>query len=181
MKALLFILIVLVGGTYAAGYRVHPENLKYYFKKEAGGQKYEVVLKTGMVLEGVLESDSGEAIEINTDGAILPFKKAEIDSMKPIAGRNFIESFTYNFKLAQNSNPLITKDKSKSISSAFNNFAEEHVRIAEKMQKDNPGLSATKELEAAMAANARARQAAYKAQQAAAEAPKEENYLGYKG
>ncbi len=90
MKALIFILVVLIGGAYFAGYRVHPENVRYYFKTEESGKKYEILLNNGVTMEGIVESETEGAIEINTDGAVLSFQKAEIKSMKEVAGRNFI-------------------------------------------------------------------------------------------
>lgn len=167
MIKLIGLLLAVILGALAMGYRVHPENVPYYLKMEEGGQKYEIVFNNGRTLEGVLESETADTIKINSDGAVLTLQKTELKSTKAVARRNFFETLAHNFKTHSSSHPLISKSEKASLKGAFDDFALQPSRIAEDMQKKNPGLSQTKALEEQMAANAKARLADYKARQAA--------------
>lgn len=173
VKFITFIIIILAvgaGSLMASGYRLQLENLHYYTKFEGGGMQQEVTLTNGTVLNGVIESETDQAIRFNMEGAITDFSKGEIKSIKSQTGDNPFMKFINNAERQNKIHPLLIQDKTKSLTGAFDRFAMEPSRIAEDMKKKNPGLSATHELEKQMQANAKARLSDYKARQASAAA-----------
>ncbi len=165
MKIILILALVL-GVGWASGYRVYPENLPYYFKFEDSSKKSEVRLVNGSVLTGILEEDSEREIKLNTDGVVMTYRKSEIESMKTGLPPDFVSMLQKNYEANQELHPLFTHRKEDTLGAKWDHAVLEPSRIAEKIKKDNPGLSATDQVNQAMAEAARARQQLYKQREA---------------
>ncbi len=142
---MLFILFLGVGLFFGAGYRLHPENTNYYLKMDSSAQQHEVTFADGSTLVGSVEEDTDDVLTLNVDGASLPFKKAEVVTMKAVGGRNFMETLKHNYEVHHIAHPLLTQRKEDSAMNTFNYFLDTPNRLAGVIKKKNPGLSATDE------------------------------------
>ncbi len=170
MKLLILALIAFAGWAWFSGYRVHPENVPYYIKVDVGNSKQELTLTDGSAVTGIIEEDAADFIKLNVDGVVTTFKKSQVRTMKSVAAPDFLTLLKKNYDLHHSEHPLLTHRKEDTATAKFDHFAMEPTRLAEEMKKKNPGLSATDELEKAMAAAGRMRLAAYKAQKEAEKA-----------
>ena len=59
------------------------KNLPYYFKfEEQSGDVHEIVFKNGLEMKGVVLEETEDRIRLNTDGAIMTYKRSDIKSVK---------------------------------------------------------------------------------------------------
>lgn len=181
MKVLILAIIAFIGWGWWSGYRIHAENLPYYFKVDTSGAKQEITLSDGATVTGEVE-DLGDVVRVNSEGIVMSYKKSQIASMKSAAAPDFISMMKSNYEKNKKLHPLLTKRQEDTMSAVWEKFTMEPSRLAEEMKKKNPGLSATEEINRQMAANAKARLDAYKNQQkmiqeAEAESKKNSSYF----
>ena len=169
MKILILVLVLVLAGGWCSGYRIHPENISYYTAFDSKHARSDVKLRSGGMVSGVIEEETDDALKLNMDGAITTFKREEVESVKTQAAPDMIAALKKNYEDNRERHPLLSHRKEDALTARWDYAVQEPTRIAEKMKKDNPGLSATDALNADMAANARARQASYKARQKAME------------
>lgn len=168
----ILLLILLIVGFFAAGYRVHPENLDYYFKQDSSGPKSEIIFKNGKTLTGVISEEEGDKIRVNVEGAGVVFSKSEIDSTHTVTSANYMEVLQKNYKSQSALHPLITQSKEASIQGKFDSFVGESDRISEEIRKKHPEITGQAQMQQAME-QAHAAQTLAKARQAAAVAEME--------
>ena len=171
----ILIIVLVLGGSWAAGYRVHPKNLSYYFKKDSSGQKSEVIFKNGTTLTGTVSEEGGDKIRINVDGAGVVFSKSEIASINSGKSENFLETLRKNYKSQQKLHPLITHSKESSFQGKFDSFIGESDRISEEIRKKNPQITSDGAMQAVME-QVRSAQVLAKARNDAAIAEMEQSY-----
>ncbi|MCB9799125.1 MAG: hypothetical protein H6757_00020 [Candidatus Omnitrophica bacterium] len=83
-KILIFIGL-LIAGSYAAGIRLHPENVPLYFNPTGAHEYYELELNNGNKLAGKLVRESPEHIEITIGGGTVTFVKADILKIRKLS------------------------------------------------------------------------------------------------
>ncbi len=158
----ILILLAALGIAWSSGYRLHPENIQYYLQIENSGGKSEIKLTNGSIVTGTIEGESDRDVTLNTDGVRMTYKKSEIESMKTGLAPQVFEMFKKNYEKNHQTHPVLTHRKEDTLKAKWDYAVLEPSRIAEDIKKKNPSFSPTQQLEQAMAANARARQEAYK-------------------
>lgn len=154
----LFLLIAGAGLAMASGYRLHPENIPYYFKADGGGQKQKITFRDGMTLTGVIVQETAEQIKVNSDGASVLFPRTQIETIESVKGENPWTLFMENYKRQENKHPLLTHDKNQTLGAKFDYMIMEPSRIADTIRAKHPEITSDGQ-RAAIIETARAAQA----------------------
>ena len=163
MKWLIILFLILGGFAFLmGGYRLHPENFKYYTKFEPSSTKQDITFTDGRVIHASVIEETQDTLKIDMDGARMTFKRSEVQTIKTAPLEHPLAVWKRNYDQESKLHPLLTNNKEDTAGAAWDRFAMEPSRIADEMKRKHPEISATASLEKAQAEAAKARLAAYK-------------------
>jgi len=140
LRILLILLILAPVGLFAAGFRVHPENLPEYFQKQPA-KMVRLDLVTGRSAVGELVTKNENMVIIKMAGTEVPFSPTQVLEMRDLTPEEIKLARENGLMLEKKKGPLWSYDKENSFFKKLDfvgALQDEQQRLGEQVEKNSP-------------------------------------------